>query len=226
MNIVLSAVSKIYGLPKAESSVTALDHVDRVFPQGCFCAITGPSGCGKTTLLRIIGCQDEPTSGEVLLDGISASTYGDARLAKIRNEIIGFVPQDFGLIGSLTVVENLCIPVLFSKKISYREGKQRAAACLAVVGLSGYQSRIASRLSGGQRQRVAVARAMLMNPEVILADEPTGSLHSALAAGTLSIFDDLHKQGKTIIVVTHNLNVAMLCSVQYEMQDGRFATSV
>ena len=205
---------------KKRPPVHALNGLDIRFPKGSMSAIMGPSGCGKSTLLNILAGIDLPTSGSVRVDGQDIAQCPDGVRSRFRNQKIGYVLQGFELIESMSVRENVALPLLFSTQ-SLRDKKQRVARCLDKVGLQGYEERPAAHLSGGQKQRVAIARALIMEPSILLADEPTGSLDSRTALEIMEVLSELNREGRTVVVVTHNPEVAKLCAAQYKMLDGK-----
>lgn len=213
----LESVTKVYSLGEVE--VRALNGVDFRAEAGEFIAIMGPSGSGKSTMLHIIGCLDRPTDGRVSIGGTDTSRLRDSQLARIRGRKIGFVFQFFNLYPTLSAVENVELPmtILGMEKELRRE---KAEALLSSVGLSGRAGHFPSQLSGGERQRVAIARAMANDPALILADEPTGNLDSKSGEEVLRIFQDLHEEGRTIIIVTHEEQVSGIAGRTVKMKDG------
>ncbi len=204
--IKLEKIDKVYRTETIET--TALKHVNLHVEKGEFLAVMGPSGCGKSTLLNIIGLLDKPTNGEVQIDELEVKTFGDRKLAKLRNRKIGFVFQSFHLINDLSVVDNVEIPLLY-RRMSGKERRRKALEVLEKVGLSARTKHFPRQLSGGQCQRVAVARAIVGNPEIILADEPTGNLDSVMGAEIMDILMRLNKEEKTtIVMVTHDEHLA------------------
>ncbi len=200
--IKLKDVNKIYCTDIIETQ--ALDNVNIHIDKGEFVSIMGPSGCGKSTLLNIVGLLDDPTSGTVYIDGTDVTGMKDSRLAAFRNSKIGFVFQSFHLIDTLNVLDNVMLPLLY-RKSSESERERRAREVLERVGLSHRMSHRPSQLSGGQCQRVAIARAIVGNPEIILADEPTGNLDSKMGAEVMDLLHTLNREdGRTIMMVTHN----------------------
>jgi putative ABC transport system ATP-binding protein len=216
--IELAGVGKVYG--KGEAEVHALDGVDFAIDRGDFVAIIGASGSGKSTMMNIIGCLDAPTFGSYLLDGIRTGELDDHQLAQIRNRKIGFVFQNFNLIARTRAVDNVAMPLAYAK-VGRRERRERALAMLDAVGLSNRSEHKSSQLSGGQQQRVAIARALVTNPVLLLADEPTGALDSHSSAEILDLFDRLHSSGRTIVMITHEMDVAARAGRVVRMQDGR-----
>ena len=215
--IQLSSVTKTYHL--GDEVLNALDNIDLNIETGEFVAITGPSGSGKSTLANIIGGLDRPTSGTVTVDGQDLSHVRDAKLSAYRNRHIGFVFQSFNLQGTQTAVENVMLPLIFARMKS-KARKARAIECLQAVGLGDRLKHRPAQLSGGQRQRVAIARALAAQPSIIIADEPTGNLDQARGAEIMKLLQDLHKQGITLIVITHDPNVARQAGRIIQIQDG------
>lgn len=200
--------------------VVALDGVGFEVPQGQFMAIVGPSGSGKSTLLNMLGCLDRPDSGRYLLDDVDVSTFDDERASDFRNRRIGFVFQSFHLLPRLTVLENALLPRRFLRGSG--EGlEQRAHELLERMGLQRHLAHRPGQLSGGQMQRVAIARALLMKPALLLADEPTGNLDSKSAADVLALIAEVHAQGQTVVLVTHDAEVAARAQRQVSLRDGR-----
>ncbi|HOC95930.1 MAG TPA: ABC transporter ATP-binding protein [Candidatus Cloacimonadota bacterium] len=200
--------------------VRALNGVDLTIEAGEFVAIMGPSGSGKSTLMHIIGCLDSPTGGEYHLDGVLVSQMDKDDLASIRNSKIGFVFQSFNLLPHLNILKNVELPLMYAGE-SLRERSRKAREILASVGLSDRLRHKPSELSGGQRQRVAIARAIVNNPAILLADEPTGNLDSQAGGDILEIFTQLHSQGNTVIIVTHDKAVAQRAGRIIRIMDGR-----
>ncbi|MDI9528676.1 MAG: ABC transporter ATP-binding protein [Candidatus Cloacimonadota bacterium] len=209
---------KDYNLGKVK--VRALNGVDLTIEAGEFVAIMGPSGSGKSTLMHIIGCLDSPTGGEYHLDGVLVSQMAKDDLASIRNSKIGFVFQSFNLLPHLNILKNVELPLMYAGE-SLRERSRKAREILASVGLSDRLRHKPSELSGGQRQRVAIARAIVNNPAILLADEPTGNLDSQAGGDILEIFTQLHSQGNTVIIVTHDKAVAQRAGRIIRIMDGR-----
>jgi putative ABC transport system ATP-binding protein len=204
------------------STVRALDGIDLTVPSGEFLAIIGPSGAGKSSLLNILGCLDRPTSGRLLINDRLVSTMPSATVADIRNTEIGFVFQAFNLIPALTARGNVELPMVYAG-VGRRERRLRATEALDRVGLAAHAERHPNQLSGGQQQRVAVARAIINDPAFILADEPTGNLDSRSTDDVLGIIEQLHRAGSTVVLITHEDEVAARAERVVTMQDGRIA---
>jgi putative ABC transport system ATP-binding protein len=199
-----------------------LKGVSLAVEAGDFLAIMGPSGSGKSTLLHILGCLDRPSTGRVCFQHTDVSSLDDRALSRIRNRQIGFVLQAFHLIPRLSVLDNVEVPLLYTR-VSVKEARERALRAIASVGLADRIQHGPTELSGGERQRVAIARALVNDPVLILADEPTGNLDAKTGREIMKIFRHLHEQGKTIVVVTHNREVADFASTQILLEDGRIA---
>lgn len=203
-----------------EDRVRALDHATlHIYPQE-FVSIIGPSGSGKSTLMNIIGCLDVADAGTYRLDNLPIEAYSENQLAKIRNEKIGFVFQQFNLISKLSAEENVELPLIY-QKVPKAQRTQRVRDALARVGLEKRAKHLPTELSGGQQQRVAIARAIATNPKLILADEPTGALDSKTNQEIIDIFHELHEQGNTIVLITHDNNVAKQAQRSIHILDGR-----
>jgi len=217
--IKLSGINKIYRTNEIET--LALENVNIEVPKGEFLSIMGPSGCGKSTLLNIVGLLDSPTSGTVEIDGTLVKDMRDKQLAAFRNKELGFVFQSFHLINSLNVIDNVELPLLY-RKMSARDRNRMAREVLERVGLSHRMRHMPTQLSGGQCQRVAIARAIVGNPEIILADEPTGNIDSKMGAEVMELLHKLNKEDKrTIVMVTHNEEQAKQTDRIVRFFDGR-----
>jgi putative ABC transport system ATP-binding protein len=216
----VKGLSKIYRKPGTNVEVPALRNIDLDLVQGEFTAIMGASGSGKSTLMNILGCLDQATSGSYMLGDVDVSTLDDNQLSEIRSERIGFIFQNFNLIQQLTVLENLEVP-MFYLGIPPAERRRRAIQLAERVGLADRVHHRPMELSGGQQQRVCVARSMVNEPLILLADEPTGALDSKTGAQILELFDELVAAGKTIILVTHDPGVAHRCDRVVTLHDGR-----
>lgn len=201
-------------------TIAALDGVGFEVPQGQFTAIVGPSGSGKSTLLNMLGCLDRPDSGRYLLDDVDVSTFDDERASDFRNRRIGFVFQSFHLLPRLSVLENVLLPRRFLRG-DHTGLEERARILLDRMGLGRRLEHRPGQLSGGQMQRVAIARALLMQPALLLADEPTGNLDSRSAADVLALIDEVHAGGQTVVLVTHDADVAARAQRQITLRDGR-----
>lgn len=204
-----------------DETVHALRGVSFVIKEGEFVTIMGTSGSGKSTLLNILGCLDTPTSGEYLLDGVPVRNMRRAQRAILRNRKIGFVFQNYNLLVKTTAIENVELPLMYNSAVSAAERRKRAIDALTSVGLADRLEHKSNQMSGGQMQRVAIARALVNNPAVILADEATGNLDTRTSFEILVLFQQLHKEGKTIIFVTHNPDIALYSSRNIVLRDGR-----
>ena len=214
----LKDICKIYLV--GDERVKALDHASlHIYPKE-FVSIIGPSGSGKSTLMNIIGCLDVADAGTYLLDGLPIEAYTENQLAKIRNQKIGFVFQSFNLIPKLSAEENVELPLIY-QKVPRAERQQRVKEALERVNLSHRAKHLPTELSGGQQQRVAIARALVTNPSLILADEPTGNLDSKTSKEIMEIFHSLHKQGNTIVLITHDNDVAKQAGRSIHILDGQ-----
>ncbi|MCP4067937.1 MAG: ABC transporter ATP-binding protein [Phycisphaeraceae bacterium] len=220
---VLEGLTKHYYKPDGSILVEALRGIDLVIPSGEYCAIMGASGSGKSTLMNLLGCLDRPSSGRYLLDGIDVSDLDDTALSRVRGRRIGFVFQAFNLVSELTIVENVEVP-LFYQGVPRAERRARAVERLSLVGLEDRLGHRPSELSGGQQQRVAIARSLVTDPAIIMADEPTGNLDTATGDAILNIFRQLHTEGMTIIMVTHDPKIADHCQRVVTLEDGLVAT--
>ena len=218
MNII-----ETHGLTKTFGSngvaVHALRGIDLTVARGEFVALVGPSGSGKSTLMAILGCLDSPTKGRYLLDGEPVEGLSGPALARIRNEKVGFVFQNYNLLPKASIARNVELPLLYAG-VPRRQRRQRALELLERVGIPEKANALPAVLSGGQRQRVAIARALANNPAILLADEPTGALDSKTGAEVLGLFQELHSHGNTVILVTHDAHNASLAGRQVELYDG------
>jgi putative ABC transport system ATP-binding protein len=220
--IELTNITKYYDMGGAEE-VHALQGVSLTIQRNEYVAIMGPSGSGKSTLMNIIGCLDTPTSGQYLFNGVNVSEMNDNDLAKIRNKEIGFVFQTFNLLPRSDALHNVELPLIYAG-ISSGERKRRAKETLEHVQLGDRAHHRPNELSGGQRQRVAVARALVTRPSIILADEPTGNLDSKTGEEIMGLFEELHRQGNTIILVTHEADIAEHAHREIRLRDGKIET--
>lgn len=212
-------LTKVYG--KGNTEIRALNGIDLNVEKGEFVAIQGPSGCGKSTLLNVVSCLEKPTSGKILIDSTDTAQLGDKELAKIRRDKIGFIFQSYNLIPTLTAVENVMLPMMFAgkddKKIS-----ERAAMLLEMVGMQKRMKHKPSELSGGEEQRVAIARALSNDPLLIIGDEPTGNLDSKTGAAVMEILTELNREGRTVVIVTHDSTIAKIAHRVMQLKDGQF----
>lgn len=218
--IELKNVHKDYEI--GNTIISAVEAVDLKINQGDFIAIVGPSGSGKSTMMNLIGALDLATEGDIFLDNVNIEHLHESELAQLRGKKIGFVFQTFNLIPTLTALENVMLPMIF-QNIELEERKERATKLLEDLGLGKRFKHLPSELSGGEKQRVALARALANDPEVILADEPTGNLDSKRSEEVAKMFVKLSKQGKTIILVTHDLDIAKYANKIYKLKDGRIS---
>lgn len=219
--IQLENVYKIY--LQGESEVRALNGVSLTINEGEFVAIVGTSGSGKSTLMNMLGCLDSPTYGSYMLNGENVSAMNDKELSYIRNRKIGFIFQGFNLIPGLSAIENVELPLIY-RKVNKRERLKKSLQALEKVSLENRVNHCPNQLSGGQQQRVAIARAIAGHPEIILADEPTGNLDSQSGAEVMEILKDLNKSGITIVLITHDLNIAKQASRVIRINDGKIAS--
>ena len=221
MNIIeTTSLTKTYGTNGV--AVHALRGIDLKVEKGEFLALIGPSGSGKSTLMAILGCLDSPTAGTYTLDGQRVEKLSGGDLARIRNEKIGFVFQQYNLLPKASVLRNVELPMLYAG-ISRKERRRRAQELLETVGIPEKAKVLPAALSGGQRQRVAIARALANHPALLLADEPTGALDSKTGHEVLEVFANLHRQGNTILIVTHDMSIASMAGRRVELYDGLVA---
>jgi len=218
--ITLRNIYKVYQM--GENSVYALNNVSLQINEHEFVAIVGPSGSGKSTLMNILGCLDVPTAGSYILDGNEISNMDDNELADIRNTKIGFIFQGFNLLKKLNAVENVELPLVY-QGIGQKERRRRSIEALESVGLGDRLKHVPNELSGGQQQRVAIARALVSNAPILLADEPTGNLDSKSGQEIMKIIHDLHDRGNTIVLITHDNNIAMQAERVIRIIDGQIA---
>ena len=215
---VLSDVSKLYG--NGAGKVKALDHLNLIVNQGDYLAVMGASGSGKSTAMNILGCLDRPTSGSYQLNGVTIEDLDDDALADLRNQELGFVFQQFHLLPEATALENVMLPMIYAG-VPATQRRERAKQALERVGLAQQMGNRPNQLSGGQQQRVAIARAVINNPALLLADEPTGALDSQTTEDVLTLFDELHHQGITLVLVTHENDVSARADRVARFNDGR-----
>ena len=217
----MQGICKDYQMGRS-SVLHVLKHVNLTVNEGDYIAIMGPSGSGKSTLMNIIGCLDVPTSGTYNLEGNDIGRCSDNKLAELRNRYIGFVFQSFHLMPRMTALDNVALPLLFAG-IKKRERRRMAADALRIVGLEDRMTHHPDQLSGGQNQRVAIARAIVGNPKLLLADEPTGALDSTSGKQVMELFEQLHMSGSTIIMITHDANIASHAKTIYHIFDGELS---
>ncbi len=217
----LRGISKIYG--SGDLEVKALDQLNLTVQEGDYLAVMGASGSGKSTAMNILGCLDRPTSGTYRLNGTAVEQLDDDALADVRNRSLGFVFQQFHLLGHASAMENVMLPMIYAG-VPREERIERAQSALRRVGLAQRLENKPNQLSGGQQQRVAIARAIINRPSLLLADEPTGALDSSTTAEVLELFDELHQQGITLVMVTHEDDVAARAQRIARFQDGRALT--
>ena len=221
--IKLKNVKKTFTL--GDEEIKAIDDVTLHIKKGEFVSIIGPSGSGKSTLMNILGLLDVPDSGSYELDGIDVSKAKENELARIRNNKIGFIFQQFNLLGKMTALENVVVPLIYQGKTN-EEAREIAYELLDKVGLIGRENHIPTKLSGGQQQRVAIARALACNPEIILADEPTGALDSKTSVDIMDKLEELNEKGQTVIIITHDINVAKRAKRIVRISDGKLYEEV
>jgi len=222
--ISVKALVKIYKMGDVE--VHALRGVNTDIMKDDFVAIMGKSGSGKSTFMNIIGCLDVPTRGQYLLDGVDVSSLTKDQLANLRNHKIGFVFQSFNLLSRTSALENVELPLMYNKKITSREMRERSLHALEAVGLADRAHHFPNQLSGGEQQRVAIARSLVNNPVVILADEPTGNLDTRTSLEVMGIFQKLNQQGITIVIVTHEADIAAYTKRNISFRDGRIIKAI
>lgn len=227
---VMNTIIEIMGLKKdyhiGEITVHALRGIDLEIKEGEFVAIMGASGSGKSTMLNILGCLDKPTQGDYLLDGVDVKTLGKDSLARLRNKKLGFVFQSYNLLPRTTALENVELPLFYNGKISSKERREKAIKALEAVGLADRMHHMPNQLSGGQQQRVAIARSLVNDPVVILADEPTGNLDTRTSYEIMDLFQKLNNMGRTIVFVTHEPDIARLAKRNVIFRDGRIMREV
>ena len=214
----LHGIRKLYRI--GGETLAALDGIDLDIRRGEFAALMGPSGSGKSTLMNILGCLDRPSAGSYLLDGAEVAWLDDDALAATRNKKIGFVFQNFNLLPRISALDNVALPLVYAG-VGRHERTERAQEMLAAVGLSDRGAHLPNELSGGQRQRVAIARALVNDPHIIMADEPTGNLDTKSTQEIMDIFERMHEKGHTIILVTHEPEIALRAGRQLLVRDGR-----
>lgn len=219
--LVASGLGKDY--PSASGQVTRVLHeLDFVIESGEFVAIMGHSGSGKSTLMNVLGCLDTPSRGHYFLNGQDTSTLSADQLAELRNQTIGFVFQGFNLLPRISILDNIALPLIYAG-YNKRERQSRALALLTKVGLEGFEARLPNQLSGGQQQRVAIARALVTQPKLILADEPTGNLDTQTSIEIMAMFDELNHSGITLVLVTHESDIALYAKRLIHIVDGHIA---
>ena len=221
--IELHDVHKVYDM--GAEQVRALNGVDLTITRGEYVAIMGPSGSGKSTMMNLLGCLDTPSTGSYVLNGTAVEKLNDQELAAIRNKEIGFVFQTFNLLARTDALQNVELPLIYAG-IPRKERRERAQRALARVGLTDRAHHLPNELSGGQRQRVAIARALVNDPSILLADEPTGNLDTATSTDIMNLFDELHSQGNTVILVTHEPDIAAHADRKIVLRDGKVLTDI
>jgi len=217
--ISVEELTKVFDM--GEVKVHALRGVNMNIQDGEFVAIMGPSGSGKSTFMNIIGCLDLPTSGEYLLDGVNVKEMNKDQLARLRNRKIGFVFQTFNLLARTSALENIELPLLYNPDLKAKERREKAMNALEMVGLTNWQHHYPNQLSGGQQQRVAIARSLVNDPVIILADEPTGNLDTRTSFEVMEIFQDLNSRGITIALVTHEADISQFAARNVMFRDGK-----
>ena len=224
--IEIEGLTRVYEM--GETQVRALDGVSIQVQPGEFLAVMGPSGSGKSTFMNIVGCLDRPTAGRYVLEGVDVSSLGRDARAGIRNDKIGFVFQNFNLLSRTSALENVELPLLYSKKskLTDEEARSRAMTCLARVGLKDRWDHTSAQLSGGQQQRVAIARSLVNDPAILLADEPTGNLDSRTSEEVMAIFQALNDEGKTVVLITHEPDIAQFARRIVTFRDGKVLSDV
>jgi putative ABC transport system ATP-binding protein len=213
----LDQVSKSYEM--AGQAVHALKPISLTIEQNEYVAITGHSGSGKSTLLNVLGCLDEPSGGNYILNGVNIGDCDEIALSQVRNQSVGFIFQSFNLLPKASVIENIQLPLVY-RGVSKKSRLEKAAYYLEKVGLADKYSRLPNQLSGGQRQRIAIARALVTEPAILLGDEPTGNLDSHTTAEIMQLFDDLHREGQTLLLVTHEKEITAHCKRVLRLKDG------
>ncbi len=224
--IELENLTRVYQM--GETEVRALDGVTIKVEPGEFLAVMGPSGSGKSTFMNIVGCLDRPTGGRYVLEGVDVSSLGRDARAEIRNDKIGFVFQNFNLLSRTSALENVELPLLYSRKakLTDEEARARAMRCLQRVGLGDRWDHTSAQLSGGQQQRVAIARSLVNEPAILLADEPTGNLDSRTSEEVMAIFQALNDEGKTVVLITHEPDIAQFARRIVTFRDGKVLSDV
>jgi putative ABC transport system ATP-binding protein len=224
--IEIESLTRVYKM--GETEVRALDGVTLQVERGEFLAVMGPSGSGKSTFMNIVGCLDRPTAGRYVLEGVDVSSLGRDARAEIRNDKIGFVFQNFNLLSRTSALENVELPLLYSKKskLTETESRARALRCLERVGLGDRWDHTSAQLSGGQQQRVAIARSLVNEPAILLADEPTGNLDSKTSEEVMAIFQALNDEGKTVVLITHEPDIAQFSRRIVTFRDGKVLSDV
>ncbi|MFI5120255.1 MAG: ABC transporter ATP-binding protein [Thermoanaerobaculia bacterium] len=224
--IELENLTRVYRM--GESEVRALDGISLQVEPGEFLAVMGPSGSGKSTFMNIVGCLDRPTSGRYVLEGVDVSGLDRDERASIRNDKIGFVFQSFNLLSRTNALENVELPLLYSRKskITEEEARNKALSCLARVGLGDRWDHTSAQLSGGQQQRVAIARSLVNDPAILLADEPTGNLDSRTSVEVMAIFQELNEEGKTVVLITHEQDISEHARRVVTFRDGKVLSDV